>query len=94
MSAMTPMSMISTMSIAITDDHLALAATVADVLTKQDARAAARELLESADEPMPGVLGRTFADLGWLGLHLPEDVGGSGFGYEVVVVVLRSSAGR
>ena len=34
------------MSIAITDDHRALAGTAADFLTKHDARAAARALLD------------------------------------------------
>ena len=29
------------------------------------------------------------AELGWLGLHLPEDVGGSGYGLPELVVVLQ-----
>ena len=41
------------MSIAITDDHRALADTAADFLAKRDARGAARELLESPTEPRP-----------------------------------------
>ena len=46
------------MSIAITDDHRALADTAADFLRKRDSRGAARALLEAPDEPLPAVLGR------------------------------------
>ena len=76
------------MSIAITDDHRALADTAADFLTKRDARADARALLESPDEALPSWWGE-LAGLGWLGLHLPEDQGGSGYSLEELVVVLE-----
>ena len=45
-------------------------------------------LLEPADEPLPELWGELVA-LGWLGLHLPEDVGGSGYGLEELVVVVE-----
>jgi alkylation response protein AidB-like acyl-CoA dehydrogenase len=79
------------MPIAITDDHRALAETVSDVLTKRDARAAARGLLESAEEPRPSAsdLWRALVDLGWPGLHLPEQYGGAGYGLEELVVVVE-----
>src|SRR3954471_3524231 len=76
------------MSIAITDDHRALADTASDFLLKRDARRAARELLEAADEPMPA-LWDDLINLGWLGLHLPEQYGGSGYGLEELVVVVE-----
>ena len=76
------------MPIAITEDHLALAETVADFLTKREARAGARALLEAADEPLPSWWGE-LAELGWLGLHVPEELGGSGFSLEELVVVLE-----
>ena len=41
------------MSIAITEDHKILAETASDFLRLYDARKAARELLETADETMP-----------------------------------------
>ena len=41
------------MSIAITDDHRALAGTAADFLRKRDARGAARALLEAPEEAQP-----------------------------------------
>src|SRR4051812_33254632 len=79
------------MSIAITDDHRALAETASDVLTKRDARAAARALLEAAEEPVASAseLWKAIVDLGWPGLHLPEEYGGSGYGLEELVVVVE-----
>jgi len=75
------------MSIAITDDHQELAATVRGVLTAHKALQAARALLESADEPRPSYWSE-MAALGWLGIHLPEEYAGSGGGLLDLVVVL------
>ena len=76
------------MSIAISEDHRALADVAAAVLTKREARAAARALLESAEEPLPE-LWDDIVEMGWLGLHLSEDYGGSGYGIEEVAVVVE-----
>ena len=76
------------MSIAITEDHRALADTAADFLAKRDARGDARALLETADEPKP-TWWDDLAGLGWLGLHVPEADGGSGYGLEELVVVVE-----
>lgn len=76
------------MSIAITEDHRALSDTAADLLGRRDATGAARALLESADEPMPPFWDE-IANVGWLGLHLPEEHGGSGYGIEELVVVVE-----
>jgi alkylation response protein AidB-like acyl-CoA dehydrogenase len=76
------------MSIAITEDHRALAGTVSDFLVKNQSRAAARALLESPDEPNASFY-KEAADLGWLGLHVPEELGGSGYGLEETVVVVE-----
>ena len=74
------------MSIAITEDHKALADTVADFLGKHQSLAAARALLEGAPEATPAFYAEAAA-LGWLGLHVPEEYGGSGYGLEEAVVV-------
>jgi alkylation response protein AidB-like acyl-CoA dehydrogenase len=74
------------MSIAITDEHRALAQTVSDFLDKNGARAAARALLTADHEELPAFW-RELGQLGWLGLHLPEEHGGSGFGLPEVVIV-------
>jgi alkylation response protein AidB-like acyl-CoA dehydrogenase len=76
------------MSIAITEDHRVLAATVSELLRKREARVAARELLEADDETMPDIWG-DMVNLGWLGLHLPEEHGGSGYSLEELVVVVE-----
>ena len=75
------------MPIAITDEHQALAATVRDVLTAHDALAANRALLEADTEPRPSYW-KEMAELGWLGIHLPEKHGGAGAGLSELVAVL------
>ena len=76
------------MSIAITEDHRALGRTASDFLAKHDSRGSARALLE-AEVEQPPPFWSDLASLGWLGLHLPEDVGGSGFGLPELVVVVE-----
>jgi 3-oxochol-4-en-24-oyl-CoA dehydrogenase len=76
------------MSIAITDDHRALADTVADFLLKHRATAAARQLLESSTEDRPELWDELCA-LGWPGIHVPEAQGGSGYGLPELVVVVE-----
>jgi alkylation response protein AidB-like acyl-CoA dehydrogenase len=78
------------MPIAISEDHRSLAEVADSVLTKRQARAAARSLLESDDDSSsPPALWNEFTSLGWLGLHLPENYGGSGFGLEELAVVVE-----
>ena len=74
------------MSIAISEEHRALAQTVADLLTKHQSRAAARALLEAETEPLPAFWPE-LSGLGLLGLHLPEEHGGSGFGLPETLIV-------
>jgi alkylation response protein AidB-like acyl-CoA dehydrogenase len=76
------------MSIAITDDHRALADTASDFLTKHGARAAARALLEAPEEGLPKFWDE-LQSVGWLGLHIPEEHGGSGYGLPELVVVVQ-----
>jgi alkylation response protein AidB-like acyl-CoA dehydrogenase len=76
------------MPIAITDEHQDLAATVRGVLTTHHSLAANRALLESDDEPRPSFW-QEMADLGWLGVHLPEENGGGGGTLSELVVILE-----
>jgi alkylation response protein AidB-like acyl-CoA dehydrogenase len=76
------------MSIAISDDHRALSDTVADFLAKNNALAANRELLDAPSEARPAFWPE-LGNLGWLGLHLPEEYGGSGFGLQELAVVVE-----
>jgi len=73
------------MSIAISEEHRALAQTVAGFLTDHQSRAAARALLTAETEALPAFWAE-LAGLGLLGLHVPEDLGGSGFGLPETLV--------
>ncbi|HEV2368668.1 MAG TPA: acyl-CoA dehydrogenase family protein, partial [Acidimicrobiales bacterium] len=79
------------MAIAITEDHQALAETASEFLQKRGARQAARDLLEAETEPMPAMWD-DIINLGWLGLHVPEAYGGSGYGIEELAVVVEELA--
>jgi len=73
--------------IALTDDHRELGDVARSFLAAQKARHAARELLD-ADEQITPPFWRELAGLGWLGLHVDEAYGGSGFGLPELVVVI------
>ncbi len=77
------------MGIAITDAHRELEEVANSFLQSCGARAANRALLDAPEEPMPAFWG-DIAELGWLGLHLPEAAGGSGYGLEELVVVVEA----
>jgi alkylation response protein AidB-like acyl-CoA dehydrogenase len=74
------------MSIAISEEHRALAETVAGFLADQQSRTEARSLLDAGADGLP-TFWAGLAGLGLLGLHLPEDRGGSGFGLAETLVV-------
>ena len=74
------------MSIAITEEHRALAQTVASFLTKHQSRAAARSLLAAESDARPAFWAE-LSGLGLLGLHISEEHGGSGFGLPETLVV-------
>jgi alkylation response protein AidB-like acyl-CoA dehydrogenase len=81
------------MSIAITEDHRALAQTVSDFLAKSQSRAAARALLEGGEADVPAFWAELSA-LGLLGLHIGEERGGSGYGLPEVLVVAEQMGRR
>jgi 3-oxochol-4-en-24-oyl-CoA dehydrogenase len=76
------------MGIALTDDHRELSGVARGFLTAQKARAAARELLDAPEQARP-LFWSDLADLGWLGLHIGEEFGGSGYGLPELVVVVE-----
>ena len=77
------------MGIAISEDHLELAGVADAFLERSGARAEARALLDAPEESLPAAW-KEMADLGWLGLHLPEAHGGSGFGLAELVIVVEA----
>ncbi|WP_319447730.1 MULTISPECIES: acyl-CoA dehydrogenase [unclassified Mycobacterium] len=76
------------MGIAITEEHRELEKVARSFLATHKCRLVARELLDSPTEELP-VFWSELAELGWLGLHLPEEYGGSGFGLPELVVVVE-----
>lgn len=74
------------MSIALTEDHVELASVVREFTVDRKVRAQARERLDASEETRP-TFWQEIADLGWLGLHVAEEYGGSGFGVAELVVV-------
>src|SRR5947208_10852659 len=76
------------MGIALTDDHRELAEVARAFLTSQKARWAARSLLDAPEEGRPGFW-QNLVELGWLGLHIDEEYGGSGYGLPELVVVIE-----
>lgn len=76
------------MSIAITEEHRELEKVARSFLATHKCRLLARELLDSPTEELP-VFWPDLAELGWLGLHLAEEYGGSGYGLAELVVVVE-----
>ncbi len=76
------------MAIAISDAHRELGSVARSFLENNKARAAARALLDAPDEGLP-TFWDDLAQLGWLGLHVPEKFGGSGYGLSELAVVLE-----
>ncbi len=77
------------MALALSDDHQALAEVARDFAAANDLRGLARLTLD-AGSAEPGKVCQQMAELGWLGLHLPEEHGGSGFGLAEIAVVAES----
>jgi alkylation response protein AidB-like acyl-CoA dehydrogenase len=76
-------------AIAISDVHLELADVAKGFLDRIGARAEARALLDATAESLPSFW-KELAGLGWLGLHLPVEFGGSGFALPELVVVVEA----
>jgi alkylation response protein AidB-like acyl-CoA dehydrogenase len=76
------------MTLGISEDHLALHQTARRWVTNHCPPAVPRALLDADRETMPPFW-NDLAALGWLGLHLPEDMGGSGYGLAELAVVLE-----
>ncbi|WP_040795879.1 acyl-CoA dehydrogenase [Nocardia higoensis] len=76
------------MGIALTDEHRQLEEVARSFLDAHKARAQSRELLDAPEEKLP-TFWRELAGLGWLGLHIAEEDGGSGFGLPELVVVVE-----
>ena len=76
------------MPIGVSEDHLALHDVVAAWCDRHCPPAVPRALLDAEREAIPPFWPELAAQ-GWLGLHLPEEHGGSGYGLPELVVVLE-----
>jgi 3-oxochol-4-en-24-oyl-CoA dehydrogenase len=75
------------MAIALTEERRELGSVARAFLSDRKALGAARALLDSSAEGLPAFWSE-LCSLGWPGLHLPESVGGSGYGLlEVATIV-------
>ena len=76
------------MALAITEDHRQLAAVATDFCRRHDTVALA---LATKDAPTDGTpLWDEMAAIGWMGLHLPEAHGGSGYGLAELGIVIEA----
>ncbi|HVV35638.1 MAG TPA: acyl-CoA dehydrogenase [Acidimicrobiales bacterium] len=76
------------MSIAIGEDHVALAETVRRFADANIGSTVVRTYVTAPPGTLPPYW-NDIGELGWLGLHLPESVGGSGFGFLEAAIVLE-----
>lgn len=76
------------MAIAITEEHQEMARVARAFLKGNNARAEARALLEAAEESLPEFWPQLI-ELGWTGIHLPEEFAGSGAGLQELVLLVE-----
>ncbi len=78
------------MAIALSDEHEALRRSVRGWLGSHCAPSVPRALLDAESEELQPIWKEIAAE-GWLGLHLPEEFGGQGFGLFELAVVLEET---
>ncbi len=76
------------MAIGITEEHAALHDAVRGWIERHSPPSVARTALEADREELPGFW-PDLAAQGWLGLHVDEGLGGEGYGFAELVVVLE-----
>ena len=77
------------MNFAFDDEHEALRSTMRKFLADYSPEAEVRRLMETSEGYNPDVWQQLAGQLGLLGLIVPEQYGGSGFGFLELVVVLE-----
>ncbi|TPG36612.1 acyl-CoA dehydrogenase [Mycolicibacterium hodleri] len=76
-------------ALAITEEHNELAAAAFGALSRVKSRASARATLDGGST-RPAEIWSAAAELGWNGLAISEEFGGSGFGIEELAIVLEA----
>jgi alkylation response protein AidB-like acyl-CoA dehydrogenase len=75
-------------TLGVTEDHRSLHDTARRWVEARNPLIAARETLDAPTDELPPFWDE-LAAMGWLGLHVPEEHGGSGFGLAELAVVLE-----
>ncbi|MGA2836464.1 MAG: acyl-CoA dehydrogenase [Acidimicrobiales bacterium] len=76
------------MAIAISETHREIESVARSFLYKAGALAASRSQLEVGQDHLPDYW-EELVELGWLGIHLPEEFGGVGYGLAELAVLLQ-----
>jgi alkylation response protein AidB-like acyl-CoA dehydrogenase len=76
------------MEFELTEEQKILQSSAADFLKKECPKALVRQVAET-DEKYSPELWRKMAELGWLGLHLPEEYGGTGWSFLHMAVLME-----
>jgi 3-oxochol-4-en-24-oyl-CoA dehydrogenase len=79
------------LGLGITEEHVELGESVRRFLGQRCPKEVARAGIESPAEELPAFW-KEIADLGWLALHLPESVGGQGYGLAESAIVIEELA--
>ena len=78
------------MPIALTEEHRELADVAADFLADRDVPGALHAACSTPTRSRSRRSGTSSSSMGWLGLHLPEEFGGSGYGLTELAVVVEA----
>ncbi len=76
------------MTLGVSEDHRALHDTVRHWVVAREALRSARDTLDEPTDALPSFWDE-LAGMGWLGLHVDEAYGGSGYGLMELAVVLE-----
>lgn len=77
------------MEISFTEEQEMLRQTARDFLTKECPKTEVRQLEEDEDKGYSPELWRGIAELGWVGLIIPEEYGGMGMTFQDLTIVLE-----
>ncbi|MFD6064042.1 acyl-CoA dehydrogenase [Rhodococcus wratislaviensis] len=77
------------MALALSEEHKELASVAEAHLARCQVRRAARQTLDATSYVLGDFWSAT-AELGWMGLHVPEEFGGSGYGLAELTIVVEA----
>ncbi len=79
------------MNLALTEDQELIAKTARDFVDEESPVSRMRQLRDSQDpDGFSRALWKQMAELGWIGIPFPEDIGGAGMGFAELALVLEA----